>query len=81
LDKILQDVLKKSHDTNRNLAVAQVANLTAAAPAVEFILDGGSRNADATRGVDSTFCRSVRLFVVDPGHEAAVEDAVSSDYK
>jgi len=32
LDKILQDVLKKSRDTDRNLAMAQVANLAAAAP-------------------------------------------------
>jgi len=58
-----------------------VANLAAAAPAVEFTPDGGSRNADATRGADSTFRRSVRLFVVDPGRRAPVVDAVSSEYK
>jgi len=81
LDKVLQDVLKKSRDTDRNLAIAQVANLTAAAPAIEFTPDGGSRNADATRGADSTFRRSVRLFVVDSGRRAAVVDAVSGKYK
>jgi len=50
LDKVLQDILKKSRDTDRNLAMAQMANLTAAAPAVEFTSDSGSRNADAIRG-------------------------------
>jgi len=81
VDKVLQDILKKSRDTDRNLAMAQVANLVAAAPAMEFTPDGGSRNANATREADSTFRRSVRLFVVDPGRGAAVVDAVSSEYK
>jgi len=79
--QVLQDVLNKARDTDRNLAMAQVANLAAAAPAVEFTPDGGSRNADATRGADSMFRRSVPLFVVDPGRGAAVVDAVSSEYK
>jgi len=61
--------------------MAQVTNLAAAAPAVKFTLDGGSRNGDATRGADSMFRKSVRLFVVDPSHGAAVVDAVSGEYK
>jgi len=81
LNKVLQDGLKKSRDTDHNLAMAQVANLAAAAPAIEFTPDGSSRNADATRGADSMFHRSVCLFVVDSGRGAAVVDAVSGEYK
>ena len=77
MDTVLQDVLKKSRDTDHNLAMADMANLAAAAPAVEFTPDGGSWNTDATRGADSTFRRLVRLFVVDPGCRAAVVDAIS----
>jgi len=34
LDRVLQDVLKKARDTERNHAMAQVANLAANAPDV-----------------------------------------------
>ncbi|RPB18310.1 hypothetical protein L211DRAFT_854247 [Terfezia boudieri ATCC MYA-4762] len=44
LDKILQDMLKKARDTKRGHALAQVANLAANAPDVQF---GGGADATA----------------------------------
>jgi len=45
LDKVLQDVMKKAQDTERNHAMTQVANLAANAPDVQFKADGARRNA------------------------------------
>jgi len=58
LDKVLQDVLKKARDTERNHAIAQVANLAANAPDVQFEADGACRNAGGG-GEETGFRKSV----------------------
>ena len=76
LDKVLQDVLKRARDIERNHAMAQVANLAANAPDVQFEADGARRNAGGG-GEETGFCKSVRLFLVDPDHGAMVIDPVT----
>jgi len=80
LDKVLQDVLKKALDTERNHAMAQVANLAANAPDVQFKADGVRWNAGS--GWEETrFHKSARLFLVDPDRSAMVIDPVTQAYK
>ncbi|RPB21815.1 hypothetical protein L211DRAFT_851266 [Terfezia boudieri ATCC MYA-4762] len=78
LNKILQDVLKKARDTERGHALAQVANLAANAPDVQF---GGAnvpgRNAD--ENTDNGFRKPVRLFLIDPTWGAEVQDNASGE--
>jgi len=76
LDKVLQDVLKKARNTERNHAMAQVTNLVANAPDVQFEADGAHWNAGGG-GEETGFCKSVRLFLVDPDHGAMVIDPVT----
>jgi len=80
LDKVLQDVLKRARDIERNHAMAQVANLAANAPDVQFEADGARRNAGGG-GEETGFRKSVRLFLVDPDHGAMVIDPVTQAYK
>jgi hypothetical protein len=76
LDKILQDVLKKARDTERGHALAQVTNLAANAPDVQFTgADPESRNEN-----EGGFQKSVRLFLIDPGRGNAVLDAATGEY-
>jgi len=80
LDKVLQDVLKKARDTERNHAMVQVANLAANAPDVQFEADGVRWNAGGG-GEETGFCKSVRLFLVDSECGAMVIDPVTQTYK
>jgi len=80
LNKVLQDVLKKARDTEQNYAMAQVANLAANAPDVQFEADGARWNAGGG-GKETEFRKSVRLFLVDPDHGAIVIDPVTQAYK
>ena len=80
LHKVLQDILKKARDTERNHAMAQVANLGANAPDVQFEADGACRNADSS-GEETGFRKSVQLFLVDPDRSAMVIDPVTQAYK
>jgi len=80
LDKVLQDVLKNARDTEQNHAMAQVANLAANAPDVQFEADGTHRNAGGS-GEETGFYKSVRLFLVDPDCGTIVIDPVTQAYK
>ncbi|RPB21401.1 hypothetical protein L211DRAFT_851571 [Terfezia boudieri ATCC MYA-4762] len=80
LDKILQDVLKKARDTERGHALAQVANLAANAPDVQF----GGANApgwNADENTNDGFRKPVRLFLIDPTRGAEVQDNASEEYR
>ena len=61
--------------------MAQVANLVAEAPDVQWVPASACRNADVGGAGDSGFCKSVRLFLVDPDRGAAVTDAATAEYK
>ncbi|RPB18006.1 hypothetical protein L211DRAFT_854582 [Terfezia boudieri ATCC MYA-4762] len=81
LDKILQDVLKKARDTERGYALAQVANLAANAPDVQF---GGGADATGRNAEDNAqegFRKPVRLFLIDPARRNEVQDIISGEYK
>ena len=79
LDTLLQDVLKKSRDTERGLAMAQVASLGATAPEVQFAVDEGRRIPDEHN--QGEFRKWVRIFLVDPGCGDEVRDPLSGEYK
>ena len=88
LDKILQDVLKKSRDTERSHAMSQVASLAATTPNVQYAPDANpdadadtsGRNACNKAG-DGGFRKSVRIFLVDPGRGDEVRDEDRGAYK
>jgi len=81
LDKILQDILKKSQDTERSHALSQVTSLVADTPEVQYDpnADSGSRNF-ANEEEEGGFHKSVRIFLVDPSHEDVMRVALGGQY-
>ena len=54
-DKLLQDVLKKARDTQRNLTLKEVAQLMAAAPDVALKADGAEQAENQDQGGQESF--------------------------
>jgi len=81
LDKILQDVLKKSRDTERSHALSQVTSLAADTPDIQYDpnADSGSRNF-ANEEEEEGFHKSVRIFRVDSSREDVVSLAPGGQY-
>ena len=79
-DKLLQDVLKKVRDTQRNLTMKEVAQLIAAAPDVALQADGAEQAENQDQGGQESFRRSVRLFLIDSGGNNIVKNAASGLY-
>ena len=85
-DKLLQDVLKKARDTQRNLTLKEVAQLIAGAPYVALQADGGeqvdqNQGQGQGQGQESGFRRSVRLFSIDPGRSNVVKASANGSYE
>lgn len=76
LDKLLQDILKKSRDTARNHTLKHVMDLAAATPNVEFGIEEGDHTTTESQG----FRKSVRIFLIDPVRGNEVKDPVSGAY-
>ncbi|RPB18362.1 hypothetical protein L211DRAFT_854190 [Terfezia boudieri ATCC MYA-4762] len=81
LNKILQDVLKKARDTERGHALAQVVNLAANAPNVQFGGGADTTGRNAEDNAQEGFRKPVRLFLIDPARGNEVQDIVSGEYK
>ena len=79
-DKLLQDVLKKARDTQRNLTLKEVAQLRAGAPDVALQADGAEPAENQDKCGQKSFRRSVRLFLIDPGRHNVVKDGASGLY-
>ena len=79
-DKLLQDVLKKERDTQRNLTLKEVKQLMAAGPDVALQADGAEQAENQDQGGQESFRRSVRLFLIDPGQNNVVKHAASGLY-
>ena len=60
---------------------AQVANLAAEVPDIQFIPDGACRNTNGGGADDNGFCTSVRLFLVDPDRGVALTDVATGRYE
>ena len=73
--------MKKARDTDRNHGMAQVANLAAEAPDVQFVRAGARRNADRGGADNNSFRKSVWLVLVDTDREAVVTIAATGNYK
>ncbi|RPB18932.1 hypothetical protein L211DRAFT_853642 [Terfezia boudieri ATCC MYA-4762] len=74
LDKILQNVLKKARDTERGHALAQVVNLAANAPDIQFRRGADATGRNAEDNAQEGFRKPVRLFLIDPAHGNEVQD-------
>ena len=71
LDKLLQDVLKKARDTQRNHILQQIGELAENAPDIEF---GVAADSPGQLADEDQFQRSVRIFLVDPGRGNKVKN-------
>ncbi|KAF8451280.1 hypothetical protein BGX38DRAFT_1142199 [Terfezia claveryi] len=84
LDKLLQDVLKKSRDTGRAHALSQVVSLASETPDIQYNPDDNTitsgQNAD-NEGGNRSFRKSVCIFLVDSSHENEVRVAPEGAYK
>jgi len=81
LDKILQDVVKRSSNTKWAHALSQVASLAADTPNIEYNFDAVAEAPGRSGGTDQGFRKSVRIFLVDPGRENEVRVAPGGAYK
>ena len=61
--------------------MAYFAKVAGELPDVQFVHDSTRRNADGRGGDDNGFRISVRLFLGDPDHKAAVTDAATVSSK
>ncbi|KAF8423732.1 hypothetical protein BGX38DRAFT_1238459 [Terfezia claveryi] len=84
LDKLLQDTLKKSRDTERAHALSQVVSLASDTPDIQYTPNDNAvtsgRNTDNESG-NRGFQKSVRIFLVDPGREDEVRVTPGGAYK
>ena len=65
--KLLQDVLTKAWDTQRNLTLKEMAQLMAVGPDVALQADGAEQQENQDQGGQKSYRRSVRLCLIDPG--------------
>jgi hypothetical protein len=81
LDKLLQDLLKKSRDTNRSHALAQLTSLASDTPNIEFAAADADADTSGRNDVEQgAFRKSVRIFLIDPGREDQVRVAAGGAY-
>jgi len=81
LDKILQDVLKKSRDTEHAHTLPQVASLATDTPNIAYSFDADADALGQSESTDQGFRKSVQFSLVDPVHKDEVRVAIGSAYK